>query len=173
MVVKCGPTPSLIIRLDRSFLPPTDWVLPRTQRPPLAERTFANPRGHMSGTEPNTRRLSVVMPAYDEEATNAEMIARVLASPCTAELVVVETFELQEDRFGIEPEMTAKVARGKWRIDEVGISYSGRTYAEGKKIGWRDGVRAIHCIVLYSTIGERFPVRRLGPLVRRITRSRA
>ena len=255
----------------------------------------------MSGTEPNARQLSVVMPAYNEEATIAEMIARVLASPYTGELVVVddcssdktaaivcaidddrirllrhsvnqgkgaalrrgfrestqpfvivqdadleydpadyqqiltplldgsadvvfgsrflggsahrvlyfwhsvgnrflttlsnmftdlnltdmetcykafrrevlETFELQEDRFGIEPEMTAKVARGKWRIYEVGVSYSGRTYAEGKKIGWRDGVRAIYCIVLYSVIGERFPVRRLEPLVRRITRSRA
>jgi glycosyltransferase involved in cell wall biosynthesis len=255
----------------------------------------------MSGTEPNTRQLSVVMPAYNEEDTIAEIIARVSASPYTGELVVVddcppdktaaivcaigddrirllrqsvnqgkgaairrgfrestqpfvivqdadleydpadyqqvlaplrdgnadvvfgsrflgggahrvryfwhsvgnrflttlsnmftdlnltdmetchkafrrevlETFELQEDRAGIELEMTAKVARGKWRIYEVGISYSGRTYAEGKKIGWRDGVRAVYCIVLYSTIGERFPVRRLGPPVRRVTRSRA
>jgi hypothetical protein len=86
---------------------------------------------------------------------------------------VLETFELQEDRFGIEPEMTAKVARGKWRIYEVGVSYSGRTYSEGKKIGWRDGVRAIYCIVLYSAVGERMPVRRLEPLVRRVTKSRA
>ena len=50
---------------------------------------------------------------------------------------------LEENRFGIEPEITAKIARGNWRVYEVGISYSGRTYAEGKKIGWRDGIRAI------------------------------
>ena len=50
---------------------------------------------------------------------------------------------LEEDRFGFEPEITAKVAAGDWRIYEVGISYSGRTYDEGKKIGWRDGVRAL------------------------------
>ena len=69
---------------------------------------------------------------------------------------VLQSIELEEDRFGIEPEITAKVAGGGWRIYEVGISYSGRTYAEGKKIGWRDGVRAIVCIVRYSSLGERF-----------------
>ena len=63
---------------------------------------------------------------------------------------VLESIELEEDRFGFEPEVTAKVAAGRWRIYEVGISYSGRTYAEGKKIGWRDGVRALVCIVRYS-----------------------
>jgi glycosyltransferase involved in cell wall biosynthesis len=68
---------------------------------------------------------------------------------------VLESFELEEDRFGIEPEITAKVAAGRWRIYEVGISYTGRTYAEGKKIGWRDGVRAIYCIVRYSPLGLR------------------
>lgn len=57
---------------------------------------------------------------------------------------------LREDRFGIEPEITAGVARLGCRIFEVGISYSGRTYAEGKKIGWRDGVRALWCIVRYN-----------------------
>ena len=66
---------------------------------------------------------------------------------------VLDTFELEENRFGIEPEMTAKVAAGQWRIYEVGISYSGRTYAEGKKIGWKDGVRALYCIVRYSPVG--------------------
>ena len=65
---------------------------------------------------------------------------------------VLEQIELEEDRFGIEPEITAKVARGGWRVYEVGISYSGRTYAEGKKIGWRDGVRALVCIVRYSPL---------------------
>lgn len=69
---------------------------------------------------------------------------------------VLESFDLEEDRFGIEPELTAKAAAGKWRIYEVGISYRGRTYAEGKKIGWRDGVRAITSIVRYSSLGERW-----------------
>lgn len=67
---------------------------------------------------------------------------------------VIQSIEIEEDRFGFEPEITAKLARGKFRIYEVGISYSGRTYAEGKKIGWRDGVRAIYCIVRYSAIGS-------------------
>ena len=68
---------------------------------------------------------------------------------------VVESFEVEEDRFGFEPEVTAKVAAGGWRIYEVGISYAGRTYAEGKKIGWKDGVRAIVCILKYSPLGDR------------------
>lgn len=68
---------------------------------------------------------------------------------------VLDSIELEEDRFGIEPEITAKVAAGGWRIYEVGISYSGRTYAEGKKIGWRDGVRAIYSIVRYSRQAKR------------------
>jgi glycosyltransferase involved in cell wall biosynthesis len=63
---------------------------------------------------------------------------------------VLDSFVLEEDRFGIEPEITGKVAALGWRVYEVGISYDGRTYAEGKKIGWRDGVRAIYCIVRYS-----------------------
>jgi len=68
---------------------------------------------------------------------------------------VLADIEIHEDRFGFEPEITAKVARGGWRIYEVGISYAGRTYAEGKKIGWRDGVRAIWSIVRYSRIADR------------------
>jgi len=64
---------------------------------------------------------------------------------------VLRTITLEEDRFGLEPELTAKVAAGGWRVFEVGISYSGRTYAEGKKIGWKDGLRAVWCIVKYST----------------------
>jgi glycosyltransferase involved in cell wall biosynthesis len=63
---------------------------------------------------------------------------------------VLESFTLEEDRFGIEPEITGKVAAGRWRVYEIGISYSGRTYDEGKKVGWRDGVRALYCIVRYS-----------------------
>ncbi|MCM0080605.1 glycosyltransferase family 2 protein [Geomonas sp. Red32] len=57
---------------------------------------------------------------------------------------------LKENRFGFEPEFTAKVARLRLRIYEVGISYSGRTYSEGKKIGWKDGVSALRCIVKYN-----------------------
>jgi glycosyltransferase involved in cell wall biosynthesis len=63
---------------------------------------------------------------------------------------VIQSLTLEENRFGIEPELTAKIARGNWRIYEVGISYSGRTYNEGKKIGWRDGFRALYCVVKYS-----------------------
>ncbi|MGH9156660.1 MAG: glycosyltransferase [Acidimicrobiales bacterium] len=70
-------------------------------------------------------------------------------------LEVVQSLDLEEERFGFEPEITAKVAQGGWRIYEVGISYSGRTYAEGKKIGWRDGLRALYCVVRYSPVGER------------------
>jgi glycosyltransferase involved in cell wall biosynthesis len=69
---------------------------------------------------------------------------------------VVQSITIEEDRFGFEPEITAKVARAGWRIYEVGISYDGRTYAEGKKIGWKDGVRAMYCIVRYSPLGERW-----------------
>jgi len=64
---------------------------------------------------------------------------------------VIQSIRIEEDRFGFEPEITAKVARAGCRIYEVGISYSGRTYAEGKKIGWRDGVRAMWCIVKYNS----------------------
>ena len=63
---------------------------------------------------------------------------------------VIQSIDLEEDRFGIEPEITAKVSAGGWRVWEVGISYSGRTYADGKKISWRDGVAAVRCIVKYG-----------------------
>jgi len=63
---------------------------------------------------------------------------------------VWQRIELEENRFGMEPEITAKLARGGWRIYEVGISYSGRTYAEGKKINWKDGVSALRCIFKYG-----------------------
>jgi glycosyltransferase involved in cell wall biosynthesis len=63
---------------------------------------------------------------------------------------VIQKIDLRENRFGFEPEVTAKVARMGCRIYEVGISYSGRTYAEGKKIGWRDGLRALWCVVRYN-----------------------
>ncbi len=63
---------------------------------------------------------------------------------------VIQEIPLRQDRFGFEPEVTAKVARRGWRIFEVPISYSGRSYAEGKKIGWKDGVQAIYCILRYA-----------------------
>jgi len=63
---------------------------------------------------------------------------------------VLQQLTLEENRFGIEPELTAKIARLHCRIYEVGVSYAGRTYAEGKKIGWRDGFRAVWCIFRYN-----------------------
>ena len=63
---------------------------------------------------------------------------------------IIQSIKIEEDRFGFEPEITAKVARMNVRICEVGISYYGRTYAEGKKINWRDGIRAFYCIVKYN-----------------------
>ncbi|MGZ4689167.1 MAG: glycosyltransferase [Acidimicrobiia bacterium] len=64
---------------------------------------------------------------------------------------VIQSIEIEEDRFGFEPEITAKIAAAGWRIYEVGISYSGRTYLEGKKIGWKDGLRAMYGVVRYSS----------------------
>jgi glycosyltransferase involved in cell wall biosynthesis len=63
---------------------------------------------------------------------------------------VLESIRIEEDRFGVEPELTAKVAKGDWVIYEVPISYWGRTYSEGKKIGWKDGVYALYCLLKYN-----------------------
>jgi glycosyltransferase involved in cell wall biosynthesis len=65
---------------------------------------------------------------------------------------VIQSIRIEENRFGFEPEITAKVAKTGCRIYEVGISYYGRTYKEGKKIGWRDGFRAIYCILKYNLL---------------------
>lgn len=65
---------------------------------------------------------------------------------------VLDEIELKENRFGFEPEFTAKVSRLKIRVYEVGISYSGRTYSEGKKINWKDGLRAIYVILKYGIL---------------------
>jgi glycosyltransferase involved in cell wall biosynthesis len=65
---------------------------------------------------------------------------------------VLQSIPLRENRFGFEPEITAKISKQRLRIYEVGISYSGRTYAEGKKIGWKDGFRAMYCIVKYALV---------------------
>jgi len=63
---------------------------------------------------------------------------------------IIQSITIEEDRFGFEPEITSKVAKRGCRIYEVGISYYGRTYSEGKKIGWKDGFRAIYCILKYN-----------------------
>jgi len=63
---------------------------------------------------------------------------------------ILQSIPIEEDRFGFEPEITVKIAKRRLRIYEVGISYWGRTYEEGKKIGWKDGVRAIYCLIKYS-----------------------
>ena len=64
--------------------------------------------------------------------------------------MVLDRLVLEEDRFGFEPEFTAKIAKLRCRVYEVGVSYAGRSYAEGKKITWKDGVSAIRCIIKYN-----------------------
>jgi glycosyltransferase involved in cell wall biosynthesis len=68
---------------------------------------------------------------------------------------IIQRIKITENRFGFEPEITAKIARMDLRVYEVGISYYGRTYAEGKKIGWKDGFRALYCILKYNSIRSR------------------
>jgi glycosyltransferase involved in cell wall biosynthesis len=68
---------------------------------------------------------------------------------------VIQAINIRENRFGFEPEVTAKISKMNLRIYEVGISYYGRTYDEGKKIGWKDGVRAIYCILKYNLWSKR------------------
>ena len=63
---------------------------------------------------------------------------------------IIQAIQIEENRFGFEPEVTAKVARAGCRVEEIAISYRGRNYAQGKKIGWQDGLRAIYCIARYS-----------------------
>ena len=67
---------------------------------------------------------------------------------------VAKQITIKENRFGFEPELTAKIAKLNLRIYEVGISYSGRTYLEGKKIGWKDGFRALYCIIKYNLFSK-------------------
>ena len=85
-------------------------------------------------------------------------------------LEALRQITIEEDRFGVEPEITAKVARLGFKVYEVGIGYDGRTYAEGKKIGWRDGVHAMFCILAYSRGGEQMGLKRLSPRVARLLR---
>jgi glycosyltransferase involved in cell wall biosynthesis len=72
---------------------------------------------------------------------------------------VLQAIELEESRFGFEPEITVKVAKRRLRVYEVGISYWGRTYEEGKKIGWKDGMRALWCLLKYSIKESASPIR--------------
>jgi glycosyltransferase involved in cell wall biosynthesis len=67
---------------------------------------------------------------------------------------LIKSIQIEEDRFGVEPEIIAKLARANCRIYEVGISYSGRTYREGKKISWKDGVRAMYAVLKYNLKGR-------------------
>ncbi len=82
---------------------------------------------------------------------------------------IIQQIDIEEDRFGFEPEVTAKIAAMRCRVYEVGISYHGRTYDDGKKIGWRDGIRAVFCIAAYSPPGVRLGLRRASPLIARLT----
>ena len=72
---------------------------------------------------------------------------------------VIQSIPIEEDRFGFEPEITVKIAKRRLRIYEVGISYWGRTYEEGKKIGWKDGVRALWCLLKFSIKEQRVNAR--------------
>ena len=83
---------------------------------------------------------------------------------------VLDGLTVEERAFGVEPELTAKIAMGGWRVYEVGISYAGRTYAEGKKIGWKDGWWALVCIIRYGMIRRWTPK---GRLLRSEARRRA
>ena len=76
---------------------------------------------------------------------------------------IIQAIPLEENRFGFEPEITVKVAKRRLRVYEVGISYWGRTYEEGKKIGWRDGVRAFWCLVKYSVKERALSARTSSP----------
>jgi glycosyltransferase involved in cell wall biosynthesis len=83
---------------------------------------------------------------------------------------VIQSIRREEDRFGFEPEVTVKIAKRKLRVYEVGISYWGRTYAEGKKIGWKDGFRALWCLIKYAC-KERAVVAAVPANAQTVTRS--
>jgi glycosyltransferase involved in cell wall biosynthesis len=98
---------------------------------------------HMAGN----KLLTLVSNMFTNiNLTDMETCYKVFKKP------ILDKITICENRFGFEPEITAKVAKQKCRIYEIGISYSGRSYEEGKKIGWRDGVRAIWCILKYNVL---------------------
>ena len=100
-----------------------------------------------SGTRSATRLLTLLSNMFtDLNLTDMETCYKMVRAPLMKSLV------LTSDRFGFEPELTARLAQARARIWEVPISYSGRTYAEGKKIGWRDGVAALWHIVRFSLV---------------------
>ena len=76
---------------------------------------------------------------------------------------VIQSLLIEEDRFGFEVEIVAKIAKHGWRVYEVGISYTGRTYSEGKKVGWKDGFRALYCVLRYSAPFQRRAAHAVGP----------
>lgn len=80
---------------------------------------------------------------------------------------IIQSIPIEEERFGFEPEITVKVAKRRLRIYEVGISYWGRTYEEGKKIGWKDGIRALWCLLKYSLKEARVVTPPAAPAVNR------
>jgi len=84
--------------------------------------------------------------------TDMETCYKVFKTP------LIQSLELEEERFGFEPEVVAKVSRAGWRAYEIGISYDGRTFEEGKKIGWKDGVRALYCILHYGAATAPLPM---------------
>jgi len=96
-------------------------------------------RGHVPAQKPFSKDL-LTLDCPLEAQRICEIIRR----------EVLQKFTIEENRFGFEPEITAKIAKSKCRIYEVGISYHGRTYAEGKKISWKDGFRALYCIIKYN-----------------------
>jgi glycosyltransferase involved in cell wall biosynthesis len=86
---------------------------------------------------------------------------------------VLEGIDLEEDRFGFEQEISIKIAKNRWRVYEVPISYYGRTYEEGKKITWKDGFRALWCILYYTLRVRRAPVRRAQEALEPVARTTA
>jgi glycosyltransferase involved in cell wall biosynthesis len=103
----------------------------------------------------------------DLNLTDMETCYKMVRAPLLKSLV------LTSERFGIEPEVTARLAQARARIWEIPISYSGRTYAEGKKIGWRDGVAAIAHIVRFNLLPPRAPRERAIPVARELIVERA
>ena len=83
--------------------------------------------------------ISILIPTYNEEQNISLIIDQ-----------IIKNIDLKENRFGFEPEVTAKIAKKNLRIFEVGVRYYGRKYSEGKKITWKDGFSALRCIILYS-----------------------